>query len=339
MNKRLSALFAAPGTWLKNKLHNDPFFVARLNIFWLYFVAVTLITISKGVVTDHSLHTQVYAIAVSQNGQPVEDAFASAIRNLWFERIAFLGVFGVAVFFITDLVLRPIKKSAEIQKRFVSIVSHELRTPLTIMKSATEVALRKPATLTQEKAVEVLSSNLEEIERMSETIDYLLAFSVLKNNTQALSLQQLSMTKLAREVVGIARRRYQDKGVDVSIEADGPGVVAGDPSALRGLLYNLVENSILHTDTTGKVRVTISEVGTGVTISVIDTGSGIDPQDLPYIFEPFYRGSLERSSRVSRAHMGLGLSLVKDIADLHGASVRAYSKPGQGTHVTLTFPV
>lgn len=336
MSKRSFAPFAALGTWLRHKRHLDPFFTARLKIVGLYLVAATCMSIGKGFVTDYSIHDQVYTVAVTQQGEAVQQAFKDATRLLWIERAFFLVIFGLVTIYITDLVLRPIKRSSEIQKRFIATVSHELRTPLTIMQNATEVALRRPEHLTQQKAVSILASNLEEMKRMGDTIQFLIDFSILKERQYALSLQQVSLAALTEEVVELVHRRYPDSGVRLLTRLDDPGMVVGDVSALRSLLYNLIENAVLHTPSGGQVVVAIVRDVAGVRVSVADSGVGIAQDDIPYIFEPFYRVDTATMREV-RGRMGLGLSLVKEIVELHGADIRVSSEVHKGTTFTVLF--
>ena len=118
----------------------------------------------------------VYTVAVAQNGHPVDVAFAVYKQQVVQRRFIMALLFAVSAYFFTEFALRPVKKAADLQRRFIAIVSHELRTPLTIIKNTSEVALRNPATLSQDKAIRVIESNLEEANRLSETVQLLLTF-------------------------------------------------------------------------------------------------------------------------------------------------------------------
>jgi len=329
-----------PVTWFRNKLRTDPFFGARVKILALYFVTGAVMFVGMGFISDYSLHYEVYHIAISQNGAPVRAAFKGLRQDLWTERFTLVLLFACAAYLITEFVLRPIKKAAEIQKRFIAIVSHELRTPLTIMKNASEIGLRNPEMLSREKAISIIESNLEETNRISDTISFLLAFSVLGEHDRAISIQPVSLESIAKEVISIMERRYEKREVTIILKASNPGEIKGDAVALKALLLNLVENALLHTQRKGNVTISLDKRGRSVLLSVADTGRGIDKKDLPYIFEPFYRGSkatrTEGSEELSEG-MGLGLSLVKEIAEFHRASVQVSSSRGEGSTFTVTF--
>jgi signal transduction histidine kinase len=337
MTKRSFARFAEPVTWFRNSLRTDPFFAARLKILGLYFVTGAAMFIGMGFISDYSLRQEVYHIAVSQNGAPVRAAFKGLRQDLWTQRLTLVLLFACAAFIITEFVLRPIKKSAEIQRRFVAIVSHELRTPLTIMKNVSEIGLRNKSALSQEKAVSIIESNLEEINRMSDTINFLLSFSVLIERNEITSMQAVSLEVIAKEVVAVVEKRYQERGVAITLLATNRGEIQGDATALKGLLFNLIENAIMHTPRGGKVAILVRRQGRQVIVSVSDTGYGISKKDLPYIFEPFYRGSQSEEAEESSKGMGLGLSLAKEVAELHYGSVSVLSAKGRGTTFTVTF--
>jgi signal transduction histidine kinase len=337
MTKKSFTLSAEPVTWFRNKLRTDPFFGARVKILALYFITGALMFVGQGLISDYALRHEVYHIAVSQNGAPVRAAFRGLRQDLWLDRVAMALIFGCLAFLITEVVLRPIKKSAEIQKRFVAIVSHELRTPLTIMKNASEIGLRNSAMLSLEKATHIIESNLEETNRMSETISFLLAFSVLGERNHVISVQPVSLEAVSKEALAIIDKRYEKRAVHIELDATIPGIIKGDTAALKGLLLNLIENAVLHTPKGGRVEVSISKRGKFVQLAVSDTGDGIEKKDIPYIFQPFYRGDSRRSSESPVEGMGIGLSLVKEIADFHHASVHVASSKGQGSVFTVTF--
>ncbi len=337
MKTTSSTLSAALGTSLRNKFLADLFFKARLKIFAAFFIVSCLVLIGGGLVTTYLLHGNIYTIAVTQNGKVVQDAFATFIFYFWIEKVVFIILLGVLIYLVTDFALRPIKKSAEIQKRFINIISHELRTPLAVMKSSTEIALRRPNALTRERAIEVLTSNLEELEQMNDTISFLLAFSLLRERGQILALKLVPLGELSAEVIALVRERYRESQVQMVLAAEAPDVVRGDVAALKGMLLNLIENAVLNTAPGGTVTVATRSANGNVFLTVSDTGQGIEPKDLPYIFEPFYRGT-SKTSEDSRAHMGLGLSLVKEVAELHEAAIAVSSVLQRGSVFEISFP-
>lgn len=338
MIKKLSAPFEALGTWFKTKTRTDPFFVARIKIIASYFCIVAVLFVGNGVITDYLLRGSLLSVAVSSKGQPVRDAFDVAVFHLWVDRTAAILLFAIAIYLITELVLRPIKKSAELQKRFVTTVSHELRTPLTVMRNGIEVALRKHEVLSRERAIELLSENLEEIEYMTDTIRFLLEYAVRSEQKQIQVSQRISLASLLAETVQLLGKRYTFGERSISIIQSEEAYIEGDRAALRSLFFNLLENSLMHTPSLGRVTIFVHKEKQSVRVSVSDSGSGIDPQDLPYIFEPFYRGIHETASGDTANHMGLGLSLVREVVRLHHASIRVDSVLQKGTTISILFP-
>ena len=172
---------------------------------------------------------------------------------------------------------------------------------------------------------------------MSATIEFLINFSILKERRYILSQQEVSLARLTEEVMRLVERRYSDRGVCLQGVENDPGTIVGDPSALRSMLHNLIENAVLHTLPGGEVTATIGRQGTTVSVSIADTGVGIDPHDLPYVFEPFYRGGTAHTQGEVRGRMGLGLCLVKEIVELHRATISVSSQVHQGTTFTVSF--
>jgi signal transduction histidine kinase len=337
MTKKSFVLSGESVTWFRNKLRADPFFSARYKILGLYFIIGAAMFVGMGYISDYTLHQEVYHIALSQNGAPVRAAFMGLRQDLWKERLTLVLLFACAAFLITEFVLRPIRKSAEIQRRFVAIVSHELRTPLTIMKNTAEIGLRSRDTLSLEKAVGIIESNLEETNRISDTISFLLAFSVLGERSQTVASQHVSLEAITREVLASIEKRYPEKGVGIDFAASPVPDIRGDAVALKVLVFNLIENAVLHTPQGSGVTVSLSTQGKRIVLSVSDSGPGIAKKDLPYIFQPFYRGSRTTTEETPRTGMGLGLSLVKEIAEFHRASVHVSSVLEKGSIFTVTF--
>ncbi len=122
----------------------------------------------------------------------------------------------------------------------------------------------------------------------------------------------------------------------MTLAVSGTGELLADPLLFRRAVGNLVANAVEHTPAGGRVDVTIEPAGPVLRVRVADTGVGIEPQHLPHIFDRFYQVDPARARR--RAGAGLGLALVRSIAELHGGSVSAESHPGAGTSVTLQFP-
>ncbi|CAN5745301.1 HAMP domain-containing sensor histidine kinase [soil metagenome] len=324
---------------LRSKAQTDPFFVTRLQLMVLYFVIGAVLFMFFGWFLSSISFSPVLQIGdVGIPGTPAQAAFSQYHQELFLRRFLLSVVFAVSTYFLTQFAMRPIRKSVELQQRFFATVSHELRTPLTIVKNSIEVALRNPQSLDQEKSVRILTSALEDTNRMSDTIAFLLSLSSLSIQKNIPDMQSLMLSDVAERALTSIRHEATHVGVSITSAALTPGIVRGNPVALAGLITNLVRNALNHTPKGGAVAVTIDAYRTGTRLTVSDTGSGIRKKDLPYIFEPFYRGANDRDVRLSPDGLGLGLSLVKEVSRLHGARVSVKSTEGHGTVFSVVFP-
>jgi two-component system sensor histidine kinase CiaH len=342
MIKKSYVPFAVRVTQFRNKLRTDPFMVAQLQIISLYFIVGAIIFVVVGWFWGYLLRQPLYRIAPYENGLPVLTAIATLEKQLLVERFFMILSFAIAAVFLAEFALRPIRKSADLQKRFVAIVSHELRTPLTIIKNASEVALRNEESLTREKAISILKSNLEETNRLSDTIQFLLTFSTLQNSARLSATQEMSLSDIAKKVFKTMESESLARGINLSLETSTTGLVRGNATALEGLIVNLVKNAIYHTPKKGNISITINSLAGATRLLVADTGHGIAKKDIPYIFKPFFRGEngnyLSEQQSESLKGTGLGLSIVKEVAELHRASVTVHTSEA-GSIFTVTFPV
>ena len=219
--------------------------------------------------------------------------------------------------------------------QFSADVAHELRTPITNMRGEIEVALGKTRTPTEYQ--DVLGSCLEEYERLTRIIQSLL---FLAKAETAIQLDHRDRVDL-RQTIAAVIDFYETAGAEASVAlqfAPGPALWAGvDRTLVQQAVGNLISNAIAHTPPGGVVTVALTTAADIVQITVSDTGSGIAPQHLPHVFDRFYRADRARTG--STHHVGLGLTLVRSIAGLHNGSVGIESAPGQGTCVTLRFPL
>ena len=280
----------------------------------------------------------VYAIARVQNGEAVDTAFAIYRQQMVHRRFIMATLFAVSAYFFTEFALRPVKRAADLQKRFIAIVSHELRTPLTIMKNTSEIALRNSESLDHEKALRIIESNLEETNKLSQTVQFLLTFSLLRTQKRIPEMQTVNLSEVVSKIMPVLEKESEEREVKFSFSSSVPGNVLGSPIALEGLVLNLARNAIAHTLSDGQVSLAISQNKSHTRLQVTDTGSGIAKKDLPYIFEPFYRGKNEDRNEDTYKGFGLGLSIVKEIAEFHRATITVDSRENIGTTFIVTFP-
>jgi heavy metal sensor kinase len=225
----------------------------------------------------------------------------------------------------------------ERQKQFTSDASHDLRTPLAVMRGDIEIALRRERTA--EEYQRVLTSNLEEIVRLSRLVEDLLTLARADAGRLELRREPIDLDELCQRMVEYISPLAHQKGQTLGY--DGPGaavVVKADVVRIKQLLLNLLDNAIKYTQLQGGVTLGLKTEDEDAVITVSDTGRGISPEDLPHIFDRFFRRSGTTSDR-SAAGFGLGLSIVKWIVDSHGGKIEAKSEVGKGTTFTVRFPL
>lgn len=337
MITRSFAPFAGWVTQYRDKLRADPFLAVRIKIAALYFICGVFIYIIVDYFIDAGLKEAFYLAASLPPGEPIDEAFKALKLHLWSGRFLKLVLFAISAYILAGIAMRPIKRSAELQKRFIATVSHELRTPLAVAKNTSEVALRNEATLSREKAVGVVKSSLEEMDRISDIIQFLLTFSNLEHRKKSFTLEQISLAQVAEKTIELARKNFAHTHVHIRLRTEGPSLITGSATALDELLLNLVKNAVTYTPEGGEVTVSIHETDEhGVILRVADEGPGISEEDVPQLFEPFFQG---KATPVHHTHgIGLGLAIVKSIAELHGATVEVARRESGGTLFTVSFP-
>ncbi len=310
----------------------DPFVRARLKTTFFYFLFMLVVLSTSGYILDSVLRN-ILVEAHQPGASIVHDELADRIQRIrTILRLVNIAIFTVAAYVLIGFTFRPIRELLSTQRRFIANVSHELRTPLAVMRTETEVALRHAGDLTREDAIALAEKNLERSAHVSRIVDFFLLMSdydssrtVRGNRTVSLSAAILpALRRLADEA--------EEKGVDLTIDARPELCVEGNAIALSTLAVNLVRNAIAHTPPGGTVRAGVRGEGGEVILTVADTGTGIPAADLPRIFEPFFRGR-----GASDAGSGLGLSIVKEVARLHGATITVDSEEGHGAVFMVKF--
>jgi heavy metal sensor kinase len=213
-------------------------------------------------------------------------------------------------------------------------VSHELKTPLTILKGGTEVALRKERQIEEYQAL--LTSHLEEIDRMSRIIDDLLLLSKADREEMRLNLEEVDIRDLIIDVYMDMKIFAERKNVKLEVNELQDSRLKGDELKLRRMLWNIVDNGIKYTQTGGKVEISSTLDDGFLKINVRDTGVGISDGDLKYIFDRFYRAD---RSRKRESGSGLGLSISKWIAEAHKGAIEVESSSSSGSLFSVKLPL
>jgi two-component system phosphate regulon sensor histidine kinase PhoR len=240
---------------------------------------------------------------------------------------------GGAVLAIADLTRQ--RRLETIRRDFVANVSHELKTPLTVIGGFAETL--RDRELREEDRLRFIETIEANTRRMQRIVDDLLDLSRYESGNWLPNIMANDLAGVVADVFTSVQRAAGAKRLALVFQAPPEARrVDADPTALRQVLTNLIENAVRHT-TNGGVTVRAEAPATGgTTVSVSDTGSGIPAEHLGRIFERFYRVDPARSR--SEGGTGLGLSIVRHLAEAHGGSVRAESAVGQGTTITVHFP-
>ena len=240
---------------------------------------------------------------------------------------------GGAVLAVMDLTTR--RHLETIRRDFVANVSHELKTPLTVIGGFAETL--RDRELSDEDRQRFLSTIEANTRRMQRIVDDLLDLSRYESGSWTPNVVANDLSGVVADVFTSVHRAAEAKGLTLRFDAPAEARrVDADPTALRQVLSNLIENAVRYT-TSGAVVVRAEAIADrGTTISVSDTGSGIPSEHLPRIFERFYRVDSGRAR--GEGGTGLGLAIVRHLVEAHGGSVHAESAMGRGTTITVHFP-
>jgi len=222
-----------------------------------------------------------------------------------------------------------VEKEDQLRRSFAADVAHELRTPLAIQRSQLEAIQDGINTPTDE----VITSLHEETLRLGRLVDDLETLASADASAFTLQVESLSLTQLVQDTVTALTGSFSEAGLAVHTDLDDI-TVHGDPIRLRQILTNQLTNAIKFVPTGGTVTITLQQDGDWTVLNVTDTGPGIDADDLPHIFDRFFR------TRTARADgSGIGLAVAAELTAAHGGTLTARSQLGHGTTFTTRLPI
>ena len=221
-----------------------------------------------------------------------------------------------------------LESSERERRRLLADVTHELRTPLTVMQGNLEALLDGVYPADAEHVQPIL----EETRVLSRLVDDLRTLSVAEAGALTLHRESTDIGRLVVDTVASFRAQADRAGVSLTTAVDGIPSLDVDPLRLREVLSNLLSNALRYTPSGGRVDVAASALQGRVAISVHDTGPGIAPDDLPHVFERFYKSEESRGA-------GLGLAIAKSLVVAQGGEIEATSTLGQGTEMRFTLPL
>jgi heavy metal sensor kinase len=235
---------------------------------------------------------------------------------------------------VLNRMLERLEQGFRVQGRLTADMSHELRTPLTALRGEIEVALR--AERSPQEYQRVLQSALEEIERLTTMSEDLLLITRAESRLMAPRRAPTDVNAVVRTVLDGLHRRIEEKGLTVEEWYDpAVGRLSLDQALIARLVGHLLDNAVKFTPSGGRVVVVAERVNGAVRLAVEDSGPGIDPADLPHVFEPFYRADPARSRGMGT---GLGLALAAAVARLHGGAIHATNTPAGGARFEVDLP-
>ncbi|MBW7452726.1 sensor histidine kinase [Paenibacillus sepulcri] len=268
----------------------------------------------------------------------LEDAMSTLRSLMWDIAAAIIAGMVISILaglFLAGRALIPIRNAWERQQRFVADASHELRTPTAVIHAQTELLLRHPTHSIEQESPHI-AVVLKESKRMNRLLDDLLTLARSDSNQLQIQTSDIALDALLKELSEQFKLLARTKGVNIVTELNVPLSLWGDEGRIRQLLVILLDNALKYTPSSGRIEVVGRYQGHSVYISVSDNGCGIAEDELPYVFDRFYRGDKVRSR--AEGGTGLGLSIAEWIVDVHGGTIRIDSKVNMGTQVELLFP-
>jgi CheY-like chemotaxis protein len=232
--------------------------------------------------------------------------------------------------------LKEAQEANRLKDEFLAILSHELRTPMNAIVGWTAVLGSGAASPEQvRRGVEVIQRN---VRAQSQLISDLLDVSRIVTGKLRLELRPVSAADPVREALETVRPAAEAKGVHLRTTIDTGIVVAADPDRLQQIAWNLLSNAVKFTPRDGEVRVGLHRLSSAMELVVADTGAGIEPAFLPYVFERFRQAEVSQTAR--QAGLGLGLAIARNLAEMHGGSISAESAGrGRGATFTVRLPL
>lgn len=243
--------------------------------------------------------------------------------------------FGLAGYFFSSKAARPVEESFLVLQRFIADASHELNTPISIIVANTEsIEADEPE---NESVKARLKTILRSAERMSNLVGDLLLLAKMESANVLGTLTAVELDKVVRIVISDFSELFKAKSIELKEETIQPMQIHGDSESLKRLITNLLQNALKYTNKGGLVKISLVSSGNGALLIIFDNGVGISDENLPHIFDRFYRADPSRSRAAGGS--GLGLSIVKAIVETHKGRINVESAPGTGTTFSIYLPL
>jgi two-component system, OmpR family, sensor histidine kinase CiaH len=291
-----------------------------------------LFTINTSPVRNPKTHKVVGVLQVAQPISWVNDALSRLVRQLLLASAVGILLGALASLLMATRSLRPISRAFERQREFVADASHELRTPLTLIRTNVEAWLRRANGSSRGYARNIV----EEVEQLSRIVGDLTTLALADAKQLPIDRQPMELNDVVRDLMAQTEPLAEERGVDLRPDLNGGVEVQADPVRVRQLLLILIDNALTHTPSGGRVSVGVIRRDGQARVTVADNGDGIPAEDLPHIFERFYRADKARTRE--NGGSGLGLAIAKWIVDAHKGEIIVKSTEGKGTEVAVSLP-
>lgn len=243
---------------------------------------------------------------------------------------------GLGGYFLSGKTLKPIQSMVKKQKRFIADASHELKTPLTALKTSMEVFLRSQKPKLKD-SLKVIKSNLNEVNQLTKLSNQLLSLTYYQKNGSQLNKTIFDLKPTVLKVYEKLKPLALKKSQTVTLPQKSLKIKA-DQEAIKKMLTIFIDNAIKYCPKRGKIKIRLKTLKNQAVITISDTGIGIALEEIPRIFDRFYRGDQARQ-KTSTSGFGLGLTLAKQIVNLHKGEIKVKSQPQKGATFLIYLPL
>jgi len=329
-------------------LKSNPFTWTRLKLTILYSIVIIFGIVIYIVLLHREIQRTTYSVAQEISDPDRYKRFiersnrvtVEALYSIQAEDILMILMVIVTSYFLAGLALKPMRNIIESQKQFLSHAAHELKTPLAIIKTEMEVFLRDKRSffnnrqLLLRKRASILS-NLEEVNRMSQIIEGLLIIARIDAKQDDFIFDRINLTNLLTQSLKKIKAYASTKHIKLLFNIKESIYLSADPDKLQQAIYNIIKNAIDYSKEDGLVHLFLEKNRSQINLTIADNGIGIPKEDLPKIFQQFFRAN-NTSKKI--AGSGLGLSIAQLIINRHRGIIKIESKLGKETKVMIILP-
>src|SRR5437868_7603290 len=291
-----------------------------------------LFVVDTSAIRNPKTHKVVGVLQVAQPISWVNDSLSRLTRQLVLASVVGIVLGALASLVMALRSLRPISRAFQRQREFVADASHELRTPLTLIRTNVEAWLRRANGANRAYAMSIV----EEVEQLSRIVGDLTTLALADAKQLRIDREPVELNDVVRDLMTQTEPLAEERGVRLRPDLNGGVRVEADLLRVRQLLLILIDNAMTHTPSGGEVSVGVIRRDGRARVTVADNGDGIPSEDLPHIFERFYRADKARTRE--NGGSGLGLAIAKWIVDAHNGEIVVKSAEGKGTEVAVSLP-